>query len=292
MVGTDERDLFIPLVNREIHRAFTKKHDIKIFDIGGGDGETATNYALRSLHNFTLDVLEPNEKYLEQYSKLFGERFPRSSQGKLIADDINNFILQSSLKREISIYDLILCIHSLYFAEDLKTTLNFMLDSLSYEGSLVIILADEIRGYTGQLVQRYYQLCAPNKLESFLKKAHQRDTLFSIKNDKTEEDLNYHIEHFLRRSDFSIVAAEYQDSRLYGYNLSDLVALGFITALSYESETPIENRIDIVLDTLTSTPESFSLSLENDKIRPWMLSVSEPQICFVLQKRNRKNDHL
>jgi len=87
----------------------------------------------------------------------------------------------------------------------------------------------------------------------------------------------------LSRTDIT-VNAERQPTRLYGHDLGDLIALGFITGLAEIDETPSDAKIQHVRDLIEQKPKHIDLGLERAGPRKGMWSVSEPQVVVAIKR--------
>jgi len=78
MLGTDQRDLFVPLLRRTV--AEQVPADGRIFDIGAGDGQTFGYIADAVPAGTTVSIAEPNPVYLAAYQG-FLKRHPHLRGG-------------------------------------------------------------------------------------------------------------------------------------------------------------------------------------------------------------------
>jgi hypothetical protein len=68
MMGTDQRDMFVPELRRAIEASVP--HDGHIFDFGAGDGQTFALVADSVPQGTRVSIEEPNPEYLANYSAL------------------------------------------------------------------------------------------------------------------------------------------------------------------------------------------------------------------------------
>jgi hypothetical protein len=78
MLGTDQRDLFVPLLRRTVAEQVPAGG--QIFDIGAGDGQTFGYIADAVPAGTTVSIAEPNPAYLASYQG-FLERQPNLRGG-------------------------------------------------------------------------------------------------------------------------------------------------------------------------------------------------------------------
>jgi hypothetical protein len=85
MLGTDQRDLFLPLLAEFL--SSTVQENGYIFDFGGGDGQTFNLVSSYVARGTTISVEEPNAEYLEDYKRSI-DLNPRLKSGIFLASGL------------------------------------------------------------------------------------------------------------------------------------------------------------------------------------------------------------
>ena len=274
MLGTDQRDQFVPVLRRLIAEGGDAPR--RILDIGCGDGQTFALIADTVPAGSTIDLIDPNEDYVRAYTDRVAA-MPNLTLGAAHAlpfvPDTDDSFYSPALDRG---YDLILAIHALYFFADLDACLADIGARLAPGGTAIIVFADEWVSYTG--------LC----YRAFLR-SRGEDTLAQAHADLCQQRLT-----LLRGSAGAppAVAARWQGgasvhpqpTRLYGHTLADLIALGNIAGLSLFEKA---EKFNVIADLLEHAPGEIDLRIETESgPRQGMLSVAQPQIvCAVTKTR-------
>ncbi|MEO1310670.1 MAG: class I SAM-dependent methyltransferase [Pseudomonadota bacterium] len=285
MLGTNERDLFAPPL-----KEVAASEPNSILDIGGGDGQT-TQILLDLLQKKPeILLVEPNQSYSKSYEKVFQIKYGDNAVVKRY-DDIKSYI---KLVGNNILYDCCLVIHSIYFFDEIKPELKKLYESLNPGGSLFIVFADELNGYTGTVVQDFYSKTSKEKFDKFYNKVKERHTIFGIEYDSINEKVALRNLQRLFDSEVIIKYCSYDTSRLYGHSFSDLLALGFITDLAFQDTHSAVDRVEHVANTLKTKYERLGLAIDIDGSRKRMLSVVEQQVTIHLKKppsnRFHRND--
>lgn len=280
MIGTDERDLFIPPARALIEDL---PEADRILDLGCGDGQTTAHIATSFSPGAELFYLDPNRKYLEAYREMMVGRLGFRDGGE-IATGIDTFVEDRQLGPQRAV-NAVLAIHMIYFASDLTAFLNRILDLLAPGGAATLVFADEMEGYTGSMVESAFARYLPDQHAAFKARIAARHRLFGLMGEKTSAAHSQAcLRNGLGREDFDVVVADYQASRLYGHDIGDMLAFGLITDLAFASEISIEDRIAHISDQLQSRPETYDLALETAGARARAISGSEPQVVVCLRK--------
>jgi SAM-dependent methyltransferase len=279
MMGTDQRDLFVPVLRRVIEACVpTNGH---VLDFGAGDGQTFALVAASVPEGTRVSIEEPNPGYVADYSAFLRTQTHLRPGMTLVAefDEIDASAARSgaSLPQDGSI-DLSLAIHMIYFVSDLPAGLTRMVRFLKPGGALFVVVADEIDSYTGRVVKRFIEAGGDSgdNARHLSDIAERRGLLGSpaegggtilevLRADGTPADLD----------------TQRQPSRLYGHSLADLLALSTITVLSQvESMTKFQTAADLLRD----DPEAVDLRIEDDGPRKGMWSVAQPQWVSVIRR--------
>lgn len=274
MMGTDQRDLFVPELRRAIETRVPG--DGHILDFGAGDGQTFALVAAAVPEGTTVSIEEPNASYVRDYSAFLRTQAHLRPGMALAAsfDEIDAAARRSAapLPADGSV-DLGLALHMLFFLADLPAGLTRMVRFLKPGGALFTVLADETDGYTGLVLKAF--------IEAGGDTGHNTRHLSAI--DERRRLLNDGaILDVLRASG---VPAELdthrQQSRLYGHTLADLVALSTISVLS---EVEGVAKFEVAADLLRNAPELADLRIEDGGPRMGMWSVTQPQLVSVIRR--------
>ncbi|MCB0923847.1 MAG: hypothetical protein KDB50_04775 [Mycobacterium sp.] len=271
MLGTDQRDLFIPLLRRAVeHYVPAEGH---IFDFGAGDGQTFAHVADTVPAGTTVSIEEPNPTYLAAY-QTFLERQPHLRCGIAVAAGLNELTTESqrstlTLPAPGSV-DLALGLHMIYFAADVHGTLRAMFEFVRRGGALFNVVTDEANAYGGAVLRTFiasggdtgdnvghlnataerHRLLAPDAEGGGLAAA-MRNTGVDVE-----------------------VESIRQPSRMYGHTLVDLLAIANIGVLANVSGT---QKFESAAKTLRDRPAEIDLRIETDGPRTGMWSVAQPQ---------------
>lgn len=272
MLGTDQRDQFVPLLRSLIAEGGDAPR--RILDVGCGDGQTFALIADTVPAGSVIDLIDPNEDYVRAYADRVAA-MPNIALGAAHAlpfvPDSDDSFYSPALDRG---YDLILAIHALYFFADLDACMADLGARLAPGGTAIIVFADESVSYTGL----GYRAFLRSRGEDVLAQAHA---------DLCDQRLA-----LLRGSAGAppAIAARWQGdarvhpqpTRLYGHSLSDLIAVGNIAGLSlFETAT----KFEVIADLLEYAPMDADLRIETDAgPRQGMLSVTQPQIICAVTK--------
>jgi SAM-dependent methyltransferase len=274
MLGTDQRELFVPVLRREIVERTVPP--ARVLDVGCGDGQTFSLFADQLPAGTTVDAFDPNPAYVEQFRRRVGE------DGRL-----NLRLCTASAFGEPSLclgdgYDLITAIHVIYFFEDLLGALVDVYRRLAPGGLAFIVFADELEAYTGLCLrawlshlgereawERHAQTCRA-RLELFVEAPAGPSALEALL-DAACPGCTVRVETRL------------QPSRLYGHSLGDMLALANLTGLVDFGDA---SKFDVAADLLETAPDTVGFRIEDEPgdVRYGMFSVAQPQVVVSIRK--------
>ncbi len=277
MLGTDQRDLFVPELRHAIVDFLPRAG--AVFDFGCGDGQTLALAADTLPPGSRLYFEDPNPDYVDRYRRFVESRGDLEVGIALVAgfDEMEDIARRQKveLPGDGSI-NLGLALHMLFFVADLERSMMRMARFLAPEGGLFIVLADESDGYTGHVLRAFIEAGGETGANAHhLEAIAQRQRLLA--NADTLLDSPRHA--FPERA--HRVNVQRQPSRLYGHSLSDLIALSMIATLA--SIEGIE-KFAVARHLLEERPELVDLRVESDGPRAGMLSVAQPQFVVRIER--------
>jgi SAM-dependent methyltransferase len=224
MMGTDQRDMFIPELRRVTEQCVPSGGHI--LDLGAGDGQTFALVADSVPYGTLVSIEEPNPAYLADYIA-FLETQEHLRLGMALEagfDELDSIAARSgqSLPRDGSI-DLCLALHMIYFVKDLRAGLVRMMRFLKRGGILFVVFTEETVNYTGSVLQEFIKGGGDTGAnDGHLSSIAERRQLFGDSGDGQ-------IMEALRAAGIHAeIASQLQPSRLYGHNLADLIALRIV----------------------------------------------------------------
>jgi SAM-dependent methyltransferase len=272
MMGTDQRDMFVPELRRTIEDSVPS--DGHIFDFGAGDGQTFALVADSVPQGTRVSIEEPNPEYLANYSEFLKTK-AHLRTGMALAvgfEEIDAAAERAAekLPPDGSI-DLALALHMIYFVNDLCASLRRMVRFLKPGGVLFVIVTDETVGYTGLTLKSFIERGGDTGDNvRHLSVIAERRRMLGL----PEEGGGAIIEMLGAAGTPVDVKVQRQPSRLYGHNLADLIALSSIALLaSVEGLAKFEAAAAL----LRHNPEAVDLRIEADGPRKGMWSVTQPQ---------------
>jgi SAM-dependent methyltransferase len=277
MLGTDQRDLFVPELRRAIIDFMPKAGEI--FDFGCGDGQTLALAADAIPSGSRLSFEDPNPEYVDRYRRFIESRVELRAGVAVVAgfDEIDEVAQHQNveLPADGSIA-LGLALHMLYFVSDLECSLRRMARFLAPGGGLFIVVTDESAGYTGHALRAFIEAGGETGANAqHLNTIAERRSLFAHA-DSLCETLQRALPLCRHR-----VMTQLQASRLYGHSLSDLIALSAIATLG--TIEGIE-KFAVARNLLEGQPELVDLRIEERGPRAGMLSVVQPQFVVRIER--------
>ena len=159
MMGTNQRDLFIPILKKNMIN--TVQEGGSIFDFGGGDGQTFNLLASSVPNDTTISVVEINQKYINQYKQII-KRHEHLNTGVAIASGFDEMSTVAQDKKIIlpvkESFCLALAIHMIYFLPDLLTSIKEMYSYLRVDGLCLLHLQIKVKltlGMWPEPIMRY-----------------------------------------------------------------------------------------------------------------------------------------
>jgi SAM-dependent methyltransferase len=279
MMGTDQRDMFVPELRRAVETSVST--DGHIFDFGAGDGQTFALVADSVPQGTCISIEEPNPEYLADYRALLKTKAHLRPGIALVAefDEIDAMAERSAekLPPDGSI-DLALALHMVYFVNDLSASITRMVRFLKPGGRLFVVVTDETVGYTGLALKSFIAHGGDaGDNARHLSVIAERRHLLGLPTEgggaiaEVLDAAGTPVEINIRR----------QPSRLYGHNLADVIALSSIANLA--SVEGLE-KFEAAAVLLRQNPEAADLRIEDDGPRKGMWSVTQPQWVAVLRR--------
>ncbi len=289
MMGTDQRDLFVPLLRRQARYLSAGS---LVADLGCGDGQTSRLLWDKLKSDITLEYLDPSEHYLEDYGNLAAQ-YRHIQSARAMCSTLGDWV-----SRPPSIvghgqgdgFRLILLIHSLYFLDDLKSLLFRLVDDVAPSGRIFLVFADELNGFTGKAVLRHLRKHDASQASAYMSRIRDRHGFFGITRGQ-DGGCHLRIERLRKnigRDDVELAQFEIQPSRINGHSMADLIAAAFITGLASAGSKSVDDQVSDVRDLFKTDPESVDLAIDLHGVRARMLSVSQPQYVVILRKSDKK----
>jgi SAM-dependent methyltransferase len=272
MLGTDQRDLFVPMLRRTVAEHVPAGG--VIFDIGAGDGQTFAYVADAVPAGTTVSIAEPNPAYLAAYQRFLG-RQPHLRSGVASPaglDDLAEAATSSAgTAPEPGSVDVALGLHMIYFASDLTRSLAAILQFLKPGGAFFNVVTDESTAYSGSLLRTFIDSGGDTgDNDGWFTAMHERRRLLA-----PESEGGGGLVETARAAGIEVeVDAVRQPSRMYGHTLADLLALANISVLNGHTGT---QKFESAAKTLRDRPEEVDLRIETEGPRTGMWSVVQPQ---------------
>ena len=278
MLGTDQRELFIPVLKPLIRAQRSATSDaFSFFDIGCGDGQTFALVADELPDAATVVILDCNAYYLSQY-----ETAVRASGRLQVGQSICAPFLPDTRVEEPGGFDLILAIHVLYYFDESLESLVRIYALLKPGGAAFIVFADEKTAYTGQALRAYHRAAGDAAFLAAFDETCDRRRRLLLPDAAGMCELQSHLDERFPASRARL-RSEVQASRLYGHTLTDILALSLITGLD-RVETLA--KFDAVMDLLRTQPEAVGLRIERggNPAREGMFSVVQSQVVVEIRR--------
>jgi SAM-dependent methyltransferase len=280
MMGTDQRDLFVPELRRVIETSVPI--DGHIFDFGAGDGQTFALVAGSVPQGTRVSLEEPNPEYLANYCTFLKAKAHLRCGLTLAAgfDEIDAAAARSREKLPLDgSIDLGLAMHMLYFVDDLTASVTRMVRFLKPGGVLFVVVTDETVGYTGLALKSFVERGGETGDNGrHLSVIAERRRLLGL-----PAEGGGAIAEVLAAGGIPVeINVQRQPSRLYGHNLADLIALSAIALLA--SIEGLE-KFEAAAALLRQNPEAVDLRIEDEDARRGMWSVTQPQWVATLRRK-------
>jgi len=279
MMGTDQRDMFVPELRRALEVSVPS--DGHIFDFGAGDGQTFALVAASVPKGTRVSIEEPNPDYLADYVAFLTTQAHLRPGVALAAgfDEIDSAAERSghALPQDGSV-DLGLALHMIYFVDDLRFSVTRMVRFLKPGGALFVVVTDETVGYTGLVLKSFIERGGDTGDNArHLSVIAERRRLLGL-----PAEGGGAISEMLRAAGAPVeIQVQRQPSRLYGHNFADLIALSTIAVLSGVEGLA---KFEAAAELLRQKPEAVDLRIEDDGPRKGMWSVTQPQWVAVLRR--------
>jgi SAM-dependent methyltransferase len=279
MMGTDQRDMFVPELRRVIQSSVPS--DGHIFDFGAGDGQTFALVADSVPQGTCVSLEEPNPEYLANY-RAFLETKVHLRPGLALAAEFDAIDVAAERSREKlpsdGSIDLALALHMIYFVNDLASSVTRIVRFLKSGGVLFVVVTDETVGYTGLALKSFIARGGETGDNArHLSVIAERRRLLGA-----PAEGGGAIADVLGAVGTPVeIAVCRQPSRLYGHNLADLIALSSIALLA--SVEGLE-KFEAAAALLCHDPEAVDLRIEDDGARKGMWSVTQPQWVAALRR--------
>jgi SAM-dependent methyltransferase len=279
MLGTDQRDMFVPELRRAIESCVPAGGHI--FDFGAGDGQTFALVADSVPKGTRVSIEEPNPNYLADYSAfLKTQQHIRSGVAMGVEfEEMDSMAARSgeSLPQDGTI-DLALALHMIYFVNDLFSSLTRMVRFLKPGGALFLVVTDETVGYTGLALKSFIERGGDTGDNvRHLSVITERRSLLG----NPTEGGGAIIEMLRAAGAPAEMEVLRQASRLFGHSLADLIALSTIAVLSGVEDLA---KFEAAAALLRNNPEAVDLRIEDDGPRKGMWSVTQPQWVSVFRR--------
>lgn len=280
MMGTDQRDLFVPLLRQAV-QAYVPQNG-QIFDFGAGDGQTFAYVADAVPAGTTVSIEEPNPAYLAAY-QAFLDRQPHLRRGIAVGsgiDDLEDAADRSAIDLPApESVDLALGLHMIYFTSDVPDGLRKILRFVKPGGALFNVVTDESTAYCGSVLRLFTESGGDTgDNDGYAAAINVRRRLLA-----PESEGGGGVAEVLRENGIGVdVESVRQPSRMYGHTLADLLALSNISVLA---NVPGTQKFESAAKALRDRPEEIDLRIETDGPRAGMWSVTQPQ--WVTQVRRR-----
>ena len=272
MLGTDQRDLFVPLLRRTVAEQVPAGG--QIFDIGAGDGQTFGYIADAVPAGTMVSIAEPNPAYLAAYQG-FLERQPHLRGGAAVLAGLDALDEEATggvgAFPEPGSVDVALGLHMIYFATDVARSLRAILRFLKPGGVYVNVVTDETTAFNGAVLRSFVESGGDtgNNDRCFAAMDERRRLLAQ------ESEGGGGLARAAAAAGIEVeVDAIRQASRMYGNSLGDLLALANISVLNGQAGT---RKFESAAKVLRDRPEEVDLRIETDGPRTGMWSVVQPQ---------------
>ena len=272
MLGTDQRDLFVPLLRRIVPRYVPAGGHV--FDFGAGDGQTFAYIADAVPAGTKVSIEEPNPAYRVAY-QAFLKRQPHLRSGIAVGCGLDDLEDQANSNAadfpHPGSVDMALGLHMIYFASDLTRSLRAILRFLKPGGAYFNVVTDEATAYSGAVLRSFIDSGGDTgDNDGWLAAMDERRILLA-----PEDEGGGGLTEAVRSAGIEVeVEAVRQPSRMYGHNLADLLALSNLSVLT---GNPGTRKFEAAAKTIRDRPEDIDLRIETEGPRTGMWSVVQPQ---------------
>lgn len=275
MLGTDQRDLFVPLLRRTV--AEQVPADGRIFDIGAGDGQTFAYIAEAVPAGTAVSIAEPNPAYLAAYQSFLERQAHLRSGSAALAglDELDELDAEATGGLgdfpEPGSVDVALGLHMIYFATDVARSLGAILGFLKPGGVYVNVVTDEKTAYSGAVLRSFIEAGGDTgDNDRYFTAVDERRRLLA-----PASEGGGGLAQIAGAAGIEVeVDAVRQASRMYGNSLVDLLALADISVLNGHTGT---RKFESAARVLRDRPEEVGLRIETNGPRTGMWSVVQPQ---------------
>jgi SAM-dependent methyltransferase len=275
MMGTDQRDMFVPELRRAIEASLPR--DGHIFDFGAGDGQTFALAADAVPHGTRVSIEEPNPEYLSSYVSLLKTK-THLQLGLALPQRFDDIDAAAELPPDGSI-DLALAMHMIYFVNDVPASVTRMVRFLKPGGVLFLVVTDETVGYTGGALKSYIERGGDTGDNArHLSDIAERNRLLGL-----PAEGGGAISGMLDAAGTPVeINVQRQPSRLFGHSLADIIALSSIAVLVGVAGL---EKFEAAAALLRHQPESVDLRIEDHGPRKGMWSVTQPQWVVAFRRK-------
>lgn len=285
MLGTDQRDLFVPLLRRTVQEHVPTGG--QIFDFGAGDGQTFACIADAVPTGTTVSIEEPNPTYRAAY-QAFLKSQPHLRRGIAVSTGLDG--LEEEATRNTDDFpdpgsiDVALGLHMLYFATDVARSLQVILRFLKPGGAYFSVVTDEATAFSGSVLRSFIESGGDTgDNDGYFAAIDERRRLLA-----PVSEGGGGLAEAVQAAGIEVEAdAVRQASRMYGHSLADLLALANISVLTGHTGT---QKFESAAKTLRDRPEEVDLRIETEGPRTGMWSVVQPQWVTQVRRRGAKID--
>lgn len=286
-LGNTQRQEFIPALNRLLQ---TLPPHPKIVDIGAGGGGTI-DAALKNLQSATINFIEPNPVLIASYEERLAV-YPYLSKGIAHCGPLEDYYANDG-RAPIpdGPQDLALCIHVLYHHtdpraanpnpdNDILQAVRTMLNFLKPQGSLFLVLANQLYSTTGKAGRYYFEKTGhPEIARNLLEIAQSRHRLLA----------DGEITSLLREQNIETeFYSEPSSSYIYGECAEDIVAMCITAEIGEVNDAPFDvQKFDICAEFIQSNPDAIGLTVEErDVPHKGMVRSNQPQMISTFKRKN------
>ena len=282
-MGTNQRDVIRPALRRHFHELPANG---VVVDIAAGDGSSVLP-AIDSGVQARFVLVEPSAEAVGEYL-LHVENAPNLEMAGLpLAIDADTLEGHPVWENEVAGgFDLALCVHGIYFLNAPKL-ISTLYRGLRPGGSVVIVHADELQGFSGAAMERYLRRNRRDaEADEYLEGLRSRHRLLSDHSGSGTISQLLVTEGQIAPE----VRLELVESAAFAHTLEGLSAIGLIGGLTYVGEQPDapidESKASALLDVIDHNPGRVNFGLVTDASDPrcGMYRISQPQRVVTIRK--------